>query len=87
MLPNLRGRWTLLTLLLILAVPAGTAWAGQGYVGEVEPNGTTATATPLAGTNLVARAALFPNGDIDFYSFSATAGDRVYAAVMTSFSA
>ncbi len=82
-----RGRWTLWLMLLVLFAPAGTAWAGQGYLGEVEPNGTTATATPLGGTNLVARAALFPNGDIDFYSFSATAGDRVYAAVMTSFSA
>ncbi len=60
---------------------------GQGYVGEVEPNGTFGTATPLAGTNVVARANIFPNADVDWYSFSANAGDRVYAAVMTSFSA
>ncbi len=60
---------------------------GQGYATEVEPNGTTGTATPLAGSNLVVRATLFPNGDVDFYSFSATAGDRIYAATMTSFSA
>jgi uncharacterized repeat protein (TIGR01451 family) len=60
---------------------------GQGYASEVEPNGTTATATPLVGTNLVVRANLFPNGDIDFYSFTANAGDKVYAAAMTSFSA
>jgi uncharacterized repeat protein (TIGR01451 family) len=59
----------------------------QGYVGEVEPNGTTATASPIAGTNAVVRASLWPNGDIDFYSFQATAGDRVYAALMTSGSA
>src|SRR5689334_24114233 len=26
---------------------------GQGYGGEVEPNGTTATATPIVGTNVV----------------------------------
>ncbi|HSS78772.1 MAG TPA: PPC domain-containing protein, partial [Thermoanaerobaculia bacterium] len=63
------------------------AWAGQGYLREVEPNGTAATATPIAGTNAVVRANLFPNGDIDFYSFQANAGDRVYAATMTSFSA
>ena len=63
------------------------AVAGQGYVGEVEPNGSAATATPLPGTNLVVRANLFPNGDIDFYSFTAAAGDRVYVASMTSFSA
>jgi uncharacterized repeat protein (TIGR01451 family) len=60
---------------------------GQGYDAEVEPNGTFGTASPLTGTNLVARGFLFPVGDIDFYSFSATAGDRIYAAIMTSFSA
>ncbi|WP_175497941.1 proprotein convertase P-domain-containing protein [Dokdonella immobilis] len=60
---------------------------GQTYGDEIEPNGSPATATPLAGTNLVLHAALFPNGDVDFYSFTAAAGDRVYAAVMTSFSA
>ncbi len=60
---------------------------GQGYAGEAEPNGTSATASALGGTNLVARGSLFPNGDIDFYSFTANAGDRVYAATMTSFSA
>ncbi|MFO1493403.1 MAG: IPTL-CTERM sorting domain-containing protein [Lysobacterales bacterium] len=60
---------------------------GQGYVGETEPNGTFGTATPLASTNTVVRAQLFPNGDIDFFSFTANAGDRVYAAILTSFSA
>jgi uncharacterized repeat protein (TIGR01451 family) len=73
--------------LLLLGAGGNAAWAGQGYAGEIEPNGTVATATPIAGTNAVVRASLFPNGDIDFYSFSATAGDRVYAATMTSFSA
>ncbi|MBK7394430.1 MAG: PPC domain-containing protein [Chloracidobacterium sp.] len=53
---------------------------------DVEPNGTSATASPIAVPARV-RGNLFPNGDIDFYSFSATAGDRVYAAVMTSASA
>ncbi len=63
------------------------ATRGQGYGGEVEPNGSSATASPIVGTNTVIRSALFPNGDIDFYSFPATAGDRVYLATMTSFSA
>ncbi len=57
---------------------------GQGYASETEPNGTFDTATPLTGTNLVVRANIFPNGDVDFYSFTAAAGDRVYAATMTS---
>lgn len=60
---------------------------GQSYGGEVEPNGTFGTASPVTGGNLVIRGNLFPNGDIDFYSFSATAGDRVYLAAMTSGSA
>ena len=68
-----------------LRVPATPL--GQGYFEEAEPNGTTGTATPLTGTDLVVRANLFPNGDIDFFSFSGTAGDRIYAATMTSFSA
>jgi uncharacterized repeat protein (TIGR01451 family) len=58
----------------------------QGYQGDVEPNGTPATATPLVGTNLVVRGNIFPATDQDFYSFQATANDRFYAATMTSFS-
>lgn len=60
---------------------------GQAYAGEVEPNGTSATASPLPSTDLVVKGDLYPNGDIDFYSFTANAGDRVYAATMTSASA
>src|SRR5690606_15743335 len=57
------------------------------YADEFEPNNTAATASPLSGTNLVARAPLSPNRDVDFYSFSAHAGGRGYAATMTSGSA
>lgn len=74
-----------------VVVPQGLRYPaparGQGYAGEVEPNGSSATATPLASTNLVVRANLFPNGDVDVYAFNAAAGDRVYAAVMSSGSA
>ena len=48
---------------------------------------TSAQATPLGGSNTVVLGYVYPNGDLDFYSFQASAGDRVYAAVMTSFSA
>ena len=54
---------------------------------EIEPNGTAATATAIGGSNRRIKGNIFPNADVDFYSFSASAGDRVYAAVMTSFSA
>ncbi len=68
-----------------IAIPH--AVLGQGYASEIEPNGTSATATPLGGTNVVFRGNVFPSADVDWYSFTAAAGDRVYAAVMTSFSA
>ncbi len=58
-----------------------------GFASEVEPNGTSATATPIAGTSAVVEGNVFPNADVDFYSFTGAVGDRIYAAVMTSFSA
>ena len=66
------------------AVRVPSATLGQGYEGEVEPNDTPATASPI---NLLVRGTLFPNGDVDYYKFNAAAGSRVYAAVMTSESA
>ncbi len=59
---------------------------GQTFAGETEPNGTSATATPIVGTNVVIKANIVPNADQDFYSFTAAAGDRVYAATQTSHS-
>ncbi|MGH9949251.1 MAG: proprotein convertase P-domain-containing protein [Pyrinomonadaceae bacterium] len=52
---------------------------------ESEPNGTSATANPLSGNGRI-KGNIQPNGDVDLFSFSATAGDKVYSAVMTSFS-
>jgi|GEM_PF-6658702 len=49
-------------------------------------NGTAATATPITTNPAKIRGNLYPNGDIDFYSFTANAGDVVYVALMTSFS-
>ncbi|MBI4917029.1 MAG: pre-peptidase C-terminal domain-containing protein [Acidobacteria bacterium] len=60
---------------------------GQSFVEEVEPNDTSATATPAGGTDVVVRGYVYGNGDVDYYSFTAAAGDRVYAATQTSFSA
>lgn len=53
---------------------------------ESEPNGTTGTANALTLTNGSARVrgSVCPNADFDYYSFSGAAGDRVFAAVMTS---
>jgi uncharacterized repeat protein (TIGR01451 family) len=57
---------------------------GQEFVQEVEPNDLVEDATPLSGMTAVALGNIFPNGDVDYYSFVASAGDRVYAAVMTA---
>ncbi len=54
---------------------------------EVEPNGTAASATPLSGTSLRIKGTVFPAADADFYSFTAAAGDRIYAATQTQFDA
>ena len=65
----------------------------QGPIAEQEPNDTPATATPLGGTNVVARGNIYKlglppgsaTGDLDYWSFAAAAGDKVYAATITQF--
>ncbi|MBX7055377.1 MAG: immune inhibitor A, partial [Pyrinomonadaceae bacterium] len=56
------------------------------YQNEIEPNGTAATATVVT-TPARIKGYVYQNGDIDYYAFPATAGDKVYSAVMTSASA
>jgi subtilisin-like proprotein convertase family protein len=67
---------------------AGTA---NAIAREFEPNNTVANAQPISGTGVRVRADLyqFPiaGGDVDIYSFFGNAGDRVYAATQTFFSA
>ncbi len=53
---------------------------------EIEPNDTFATATNLPGSEVKIRGDVFGNGDLDWFKFTAATGDRVYAAVMTSYS-
>ncbi len=63
---------------------APKAITSSQYPPEIEGNGTAATATPIAGTAATREGNIFPAADVDFWSFSGQAGDRVYAAVMTS---
>ncbi|MEW6129834.1 MAG: HYR domain-containing protein [Acidobacteriota bacterium] len=56
-------------------------------INEVEPNNTAATATAISGASAKVRGTVFPTADVDFYSFSATIGDRIYAATQTLFDA
>lgn len=53
---------------------------------EIEPNATAGEATPLVAPARI-QGNILPNGDVDVYSFTASAGDRVFAATMTSWSA
>lgn len=50
---------------------------------ESEPNGNAGTATVLGDTARI-RGDIVLGSDVDFYSFSASAGQRVFAATMTS---
>jgi subtilisin-like proprotein convertase family protein len=66
---------------------------GTASTTEAEPNDTPATAQFLPTTPVRVRADLFRSPfttaaavDVDIYSFTAAAGDRVYAATMTGFS-
>lgn len=54
---------------------------------ETEPNNTAGTANPLSGSEGRIGGLIYANGDIDFYSFTASAGDKVFAAAMTSWDA
>ncbi|QQR74295.1 MAG: DUF11 domain-containing protein [Holophagales bacterium] len=60
---------------------------GQSFGSEIEPNGTSATATAVAGASAVVLGTVYPAADVDFFSFTAAANDRVYAAVQTLFDA
>ncbi|MCZ7651960.1 MAG: proprotein convertase P-domain-containing protein [Thermoanaerobaculia bacterium] len=57
------------------------------FLHEVEPNGTSGTATPIPGSSARILANVYPAADVDFFSFTAAAGDRVYAATQTLFDA
>lgn len=48
---------------------------------EVEPNGNVATSSPISPGERV-RAPLQSSGDVDYYRFSASTGQRVFAAVV-----
>ncbi len=70
--------------------PGADIAPAQSFVREVEPNDTFPNATSLGGSNVVGFGNIFAvpvGGDTDFWKFTAAAGDRVYAAVMTSFGA
>lgn len=73
--------------LLLFLASGGATWALGFPCQEVEPNNTLGAATALSGASAVCEGNVFPNADVDYFSFTATAGDRIYAAVMTSFSA
>jgi subtilisin-like proprotein convertase family protein len=82
---------TVTLALLALLLTASTASAQEPTPlpaapgSEAEPNDTPDTATPIEAGERI-RAPL-PANDVDLYRFTAEAGDRVYAAVITARSA
>jgi subtilisin-like proprotein convertase family protein len=56
-------------------------------VNETEPNDAATSATALGSPRIKVTADIYPGDDIDFYSFFANEGDRVFAATMTAASA
>lgn len=64
-------------------LPSPTSYSPYSTV-ETEPNGTAPTATMLATSAMRVRGDIYGNGDVDFFAFHANAGDRVFAATMTS---
>lgn len=59
---------------------------GMAFFNETEPNNTAATANALSGSQAVVLGNVNPAGDYDYFSFTANAGDRVFAAVQTQWS-
>jgi hypothetical protein len=70
-----------------LRQPAPSVFSRE-FPAEFEPNNTSATATPLTfDTNnyVQMQGNIFPAADVDYFSFTAQAGDHIYTALMTSF--
>ena len=70
----------------LAAIPARADTRAVIPTPESEPNNTPATANPLtlAGGCQVASGAISPTGDLDYFSFTAAPGARVWAFVDTS---
>ncbi|MBK7558913.1 MAG: proprotein convertase P-domain-containing protein [Chitinophagaceae bacterium] len=71
-------------MLMVLQLFVVFAYTQTIAVSEIEPNNGFASATPITTNPAKIYGNVFPNADEDWYSFSATAGDRVYAGVITS---
>ena len=63
-----------------------SASPNQLIVQELEPNNTPVSATLMPDNGLI-EGTIYPAADVDFFAFHANAGDHIYAATMTSFSA
>ena len=61
-------------------------FAGPAIAREGEPNSTPALATAILSNSTIIEGSISPAGDLDYFSFTANAGDRIFAATMTSLS-
>jgi hypothetical protein len=73
----------------VLDGPGPFAPQGMAMFEESEPNDSPAAANALPSTHVVVNGTTvpaLPTPDLDYFSFTGSAGDRVYAATMTAFS-
>ncbi len=75
------------TALLMLTFISMTANAQNLCRVELEPNNYFTQAEPIAALHTRIKGFIYPNADVDIYSFNAQAGDKVWVSTMTSFSA
>ena len=70
----------------LTALPARSGTRVLTPTPESEPNNTPATADPLTltGSCQVASGSISPAGDLDYFSFTAPAGSKLWARVDTS---
>src|SRR5262245_35917122 len=63
------------------ATASGPAAPLRATGAETEPNNTSGTANPLPAMDpcAIVSATISPGGDIDFFSFTANAGERIWA--------
>lgn len=71
-------------ILLMTMLPLGSAIAQTICPKEVERNNFFAHANAIATMPAKLQGDIFPTADVDYYSFNALAGDRVYISTMTS---
>ncbi len=68
----------------VAASATATVCVPGAPIQETEPNNTIALANPIGTNGAEVRGGITPAGDLDYFSFSANAGDRIWTYINTS---